>query len=167
MINFQKKQVKIISLIIALIFLFSIGALAFMQYQAASGMTNNSNVGIINYQEAMQASPSMKPLQEKYQKRVMDINQELETKTKGMNPQQQQEFVMKKQAELTQEFNPQFEAIKASVEKNVQQVANDRGLAIVLEKQNVLYGGQDITQEVIKKLQADGDVTPEKDSSSK
>ena len=57
-----------------------------------------------------------------------------------------------------------IDPIRTSIENQVQEVAASRSINVVLDKNNVLYGGQDITQEVLKKIQAEGDVTT--DSSS-
>ena len=49
MINFEKKQVKNISVIIAAVFVFSIVALGVSQYHSGMAVTYYSNVGIVDY----------------------------------------------------------------------------------------------------------------------
>lgn len=45
-----------------------------------------------------------------------------------------------------------MEPFQKSIEDSVKSVAEAKGLSVVLEKSSVVYGGQDITQDVIKKL---------------
>ena len=59
-----------------------------------------------------------------------------------------------------------LDPIRTSIETQVQSVADSRGINVVLDKNNVLYGGQDITQEVLQKLQAEGDTTTTSDATA-
>ena len=58
---------------------------------------------------------------------------------------QTQQRLMQKRQELT-------EPLQKSVEESVKKVAEQKGLSVVLEKGAVVYGGQDITQDVIKQI---------------
>ena len=60
MITFQKKSVKIISVLIALVFVGSVVALALTQF--GSGMASaagNSNVGTVDYRQIMSQHPQL------------------------------------------------------------------------------------------------------------
>ena len=65
------------------------------------------------------------------------------------------------------------EEARRALEKGVDALANavkvtlgPKGRNVVLDKNNVLYGGQDITQDVLTKIQAQGDVTTDNTNSS-
>jgi outer membrane protein len=45
-----------------------------------------------------------------------------------------------------------MEPITKSVEESVKKVAEQKGLSVVLEKGAVVYGGVDITQDVLKQV---------------
>lgn len=64
MINFEKKQVKIISVIIAAVFVFSIVALGVSQYQSGMAGASSSNVGIVDYSKLIAEHPGMQPARE-------------------------------------------------------------------------------------------------------
>ena len=80
-------------------------------------------------------------------------------KAGSMTPEQQQQFIEQKQKEMQDKQKELLDPIRTSIETQVQSVADSRGINVVLDKNNVLYGGQDITQEVLQKLQAEGDTT--------
>ena len=53
--------------------------------------------------------------------------------------------VMQKNQEL-------MEPIKQDIDDNIKKVAEAKGLQVVLDKSAVVYGGTDVTQDVINKL---------------
>lgn len=159
MINFEKKQVKIISVIIAAVFIFSIVALGVSQYQSGMAGASSSNVGVVDYSQLMAQHPSMQPAREKYEAAAKQVQDEFSQKAASMTPEQQQQFIEEKQKEMQDKQKELLDPIRTSIENQVQEVAASRSINVVLDKNNVLYGGQDITQDVLKKLQAEGDIT--------
>jgi outer membrane protein len=159
LINFQKKQVKIISVIIAAVFIFSIVALGVSQYQSGMAGASSSNVGIVDYSQLISQHPGMQAAREKYEEAAKQVQDEFSQKAGSMTPEQQQQFIEQKQKEMQDKQKELLDPIRTSIETQVQSVADSRGINVVLDKNNVLYGGQDITQEVLQKLQAEGDTT--------
>ena len=150
MINFEKKQVKIISVIIAAVFVFSIVALGVSQYQSGMAGASSSNVGIVDYSKLIAEHPGMQPAREKYEAAAKQVQEDFQNQQKEMQD---------KQKEL-------IDPIRNSIEEQVKAVADSRDINVVLDKNNVLYGGQDITQDVLTKIQAQGDVTTDNTNSS-
>lgn len=159
MINFQKKQVKIISVIIAAVFIFSIVALGVSQYQSGMAGASSSNVGVVDYSQLISQHPGMQAAREKYEEAAKQVQDEFTQKAGSMTPEQQQQFIEQKQKEMQDKQKELIDPIRTSIENQVQEVAASRSINVVLDKNNVLYGGQDITQEVLQKLQAEGDTT--------
>ena len=159
MINFQKKQVKIISVIIAAVFIFSIVALGVSQYQSGMAGASSSNVGIVDYSQLISQHPGMQAAREKYEEAAKQVQDEFSQKAGSMTPEQQQHFIEQKQKEMQDKQKELLDPIRTSIETQVQSVADSRGINVVLDKNNVLYGGQDITQDVLQKLQAEGYTT--------
>ena len=159
MINFQKKKKKIISVIIAAVFIFSIVALGVSQYQSGMAGASSSNVGIVDYSQLISQHPGMQAAREKYEEAAKQVQDEFSQKAGSMTPEQQQQFIEQKQKEMQDKQKELLDPIRTSIETQVQSVADSRGINVVLDKNNVLYGGQDITQDVLQKLQAEGDTT--------
>lgn len=158
MINFKNRQVKIISIVIAAVFIFSIVALGVAQYKSSlSSNGSNSNVGKIDMQQAIVSSPGYQPAVEKYQQFVKESQTKLQTELPKLNPQQQQELMVKMQTEAQAKEKELIEPIVNNVNDTIGEVADKKGLSVVVNVNDVLYGGQDITQDVVKALQAKGD----------
>ena len=164
MINFQKKQVKIISVIIAAVFIFSIVALGVSQYQSGMAGASSSNVGVVDYSQLISQHPGMQAAREKYEEAAKQVQDEFTQKAGSMTPEEQQQFIEQKQKEMQDKQKELIDPIRTSIENQVQEVAASRSINVVLDKNNVLYGGQDITQEVLKKIQAEGDVATDSGS---
>ena len=78
----------------------------------------------------------LKKMQEKFQKELEDLRKKA------------QEASEKKQKDLEEMSNK----LKTQVEDAIKDVAKDKKLEVVVDKQAVLFGGMDITDDVIKKI---------------
>ena len=162
----EKKQVKIISVIIAAVFVFSIVALGVSQYQSGMAGASSSNVGIVDYSKLIAEHPGMQPAREKYEAAAKQVQEDFQNQAANMTPEQQQQFIEQKQKEMQDKQKELIDPIRNSIEEQVKAVADSRDINVVLDKNNVLYGGQDITQDVLTKIQAQGDVTTDNTNSS-
>jgi len=63
-----------------------------------------------------------------------------------------QEAVELKGQALQKMEGEMLEAMQSRILKVVEQIAKNEGLSVVLDRQAILYGGQDLTQDVAKKL---------------
>ena len=114
-------------------------------YAAAS-----SNVGVVNNNMLFNQHPEVAQAKTKMEAEYEQAKKDFESKSASMNDQQKQEYYQQIQQRLQNKerelLGPIFDKINAAVKK----VADAKGLTIVVEKSNVVYGGQDITDEVIK-----------------
>ena len=153
MITFQKKSVKIISVLIAVVFVGSVVALALTQF--GSGMASaagNSNVGTVDYRQVMAQHPQLQSANSELQTAVQDAQKDFEEKSKDMSDQEKSDYYQQTQQRLQQKQQELLEPIQKSVEDAVKSVADAKGLTVVIDKNAVVYGGQDITQDVVKKV---------------
>ena len=119
MIKLEKKQVKFISILIAVVFVGSVVALALTQSGSGIASAASSAVGVVDYRQVDQEKSDY------YQQTMQRLQQ--------------------KNEEL-------MEPIEKSIQDAVKSVAEKKGLSVVIDKGAVVYGGQDITQDVIKQL---------------
>ena len=153
MVKLEKKQVKIISVLIALVFVGSVVALALTQ--SGSGIASaaaSSNVGVIDYREVMSKHPDLNTANTQMQQAVADAQKDFQDKSANMSDQEKSDYYQQTQQRLQQKQQELFDPIQKSVEASVKSVAEAKGLTVVLDKSSVVYGGQDITQDVINKL---------------
>ena len=153
MIKLEKKQVKIISIIIALVFIGSVVALALTQ--SGSGIAtaaSNGNVGVIDYRQVMSQHPDRQNVETQMQAAVDEVKKEFDEKSQGMNDQEKSDYYQQSQQRLMQKQQELVEPIEQSIKDAIKKTADSKGLSVVIEKSAVAYGGQDITQDVINKL---------------
>lgn len=153
MIKIEKKQVKIVCIAVAAVFVLSVAGLAVSQTGTLSAAAPPSNVGKVDYETLIRSHPdfpkfveAMKAEQEQAQKDFAAKAPTLPNdKERAAYHDQLQERINAKQAELGK-------PIEDKVMAAIKEVADARGLTVVLPVSAVIYGGQDITADVQKKL---------------
>ncbi len=151
------KNVKMISLFVAAIFVLSCFAITLQQGSfsgIASAASSESAIGVVNYQMLLSQSPDLASVEEAMKQEIATQQKNFDEKSQNMNDtekqryyQQLQEVIANREKEL---MEPVFQKIEAAIKK----VADKKGLAVVVEKNTVIYGGLDITDEVAKTLQS-------------
>ena len=138
MIEFaNKKNVKVVSLAIAAIFV--IGAFAIAVRGAGltggSGGTTDSAIGKVNYNQLVQAVPGIQDAQVEMQKAAQDAESQYKEKS-----------IEDKQKELV-------EPLKKKVDDAIVAVGKTKGLTVIVNEGAVVYGGLDVTADVQAELQ--------------
>ena len=68
------------------------------------------------------------------------------------NDEQKAQYAQQCRDRLSQKYSELLESMMTSIENVVKKIADKKGLSIVIDKAAVIYGGQDITAEVIAEL---------------
>ena len=152
MMKLEKKQVRIVSILIAVIFIGSVVAIALTQTGNIASAASSSSVGVIDYQQAMSAHPDAQSFQGKMEAAVAEVQKDFEEKTAGKNEQEKADYYMQCQERLAQKQKELLDPISNAVDAAIKKVADKKGLAVVIHKTAVVYGGQDITADVISEL---------------
>ena len=152
MIQLDKKQVKIISIIIAVVFIGSVVALALTQTGMGVASAAGGTVGVIDYRQVMSQHPDLSNVEQQMQTAIADVKREFEEKSAGMNDQEKSDYYQQSQERLRQKQQELASPIEQSIDAAIKKVAENKGLQVVVEKSAVIYGGQDITQDVIGRL---------------
>lgn len=153
MVKLQKKTVKIASVLIALVFIGSVVALGVSEY-ASSGtaFAASSNVGVIDYRQVMSQHPDLVNANTQMQTEVENAKKDFDEKSKNMSEQEKASYYQQTQQRLQQKQQELIEPIQKNIEDTVKKVAEQKGLSVVIDKNAVVYGGQDITQDVVNKV---------------
>ena len=69
-----------------------------------------------------------------------------------MSEQEKASYYQQTQQRLQQKQQELIEPIQKNIEDTVKKVAEQKGLSVVIDKNAVVYGGQDITQDVVNKV---------------
>jgi outer membrane protein len=93
------------------------------------------------------AGPAVLPLEV-----LQEAQKEFEEKSANMNDNEKRDYYTQTQQRLQQKNQELMEPITKNVEESVKKVAEQKGLSVVLDKGAVVYGGVDITQDVLKQV---------------
>ena len=154
MIQVSKKQIKIFSVAIAAVFLGSVVALALTQMGNVSGIASaaSTSVGVVDYGLIMNQNTAVQDARTQLQVADQDAQREFESKSAGMSDEDKAKLARELQEGLAKKERDLIEPIQKKINAEVKSVAEAKGLQVVIHKGAVAYGGQDITQDVIRKL---------------
>lgn len=154
MLNLKKKQVKFVSLAIAVFFMLGVIGLALSQSgkTSAAAANSSSTIGVVNQQMLVSQHPDMAKAQEAMQAEVESARKDFETKSVSMNDKEKQDYYAQVQQRLSVKQQELINPVLDKVEAAIKAVADAKGLTVVMDKGNVVYGGQDITEEVGRKI---------------
>ncbi len=150
------KNVKVISLFIAAIFVLGVFTLSMTQSgwgRSVMAASSESAIGVVNSQMLFTQSPDTRTASETMQKEAQEAQKEFEEKSKDMNEADKRKLYGEYQEKLSKRQEELAEPIKKNIEAEIKKVADKKGLVVVVEKNTVVFGGVDITDEVATALQ--------------
>lgn len=120
---------------------------------AGCGADKPSTIGIVDMQKVMADNPKIKQMQEQLNAKAQELTANLEKEKATLKP---EEFQQKEQAayasfmQMKQEFEAQIET---QTKKVLEEVAKEKKLGAVIYKNGMAWGGIDVTEDVLNKLQ--------------
>ncbi len=151
------KNVKLVSLFVAAIFVLGCFALTLTQSgmsSSAAAATSESAIGVVNFQAVVSQSPDMAAMQETMKAEVEAAKKDFETKSANMNNEEKQRYYQQLQERLANKQNELMDPVLKKAEAAIQKIADKKGLSVVVDKSTVVFGGVDITEEAVKGMQS-------------
>lgn len=111
-----------------------------------------SPVGIADYQLLINKHPDMVQANETYKAAVKQAQDDFKAKSATMKEDEKQAYSRQLEQALQQKKIELLNAISEKVNAAVKEVAEAQGLTVVVDKTFTIYGGQDITDDVLKKI---------------
>ena len=152
MIKNKKKSVKIVALAIVAAFVFGIAGLAISQNSRVVSAAPASNVGVVNYQMLVQQHPDIAKVQATMTTESEAAKKEFDAKAASLGDKEKQEYYMQLQQRLQLKNQELMVPLFTKVDAVIKEVSDAKGLAVVVDKGAVIYGGNDITDECVKKI---------------
>ena len=151
----NKSKVKVIALAIVAAFILGIAGMAVTQtgLSSSASAAPSSTIGVVNYQALLtDDNPDVKKVNETLENEYKTLKTDFDTKSASMNEKEKQDYANQLQQRLMLKEQELKGSLLDKVNAAVKAVADAKGLTVVIEKGNVIYGGTDITEEVGKKL---------------
>jgi outer membrane protein len=120
---------------------------------AGCGAEKPSTIGIVDMQKVMTENPKIKQMQEQLNTKAQELTANLEKERAALKPeefQQKEQLAYAEFMKLKQEFEAQIETQTKTV---LEEVAKEKKLGAVIYKNGMAWGGIDVTEDVLKKLQ--------------
>ena len=117
------------------------------------GAEKPSTIGIVDMQKVMTENPKIKQMQEQLNTKAQELTANLEKQRATLKPeefQQKEQLAYAEFMKLKQEFEAQIET---QTKKVLEEVAKEKKLGAVIYKNGMAWGGIDVTDDVLKKLQ--------------
>lgn len=149
----NKKNVKITSLVIAVLFVLSVAGIAMMQMGNPANAAPSTTIGVVDMSKVFTAdSPDIVNSQKAMQDASKATQDSFNEKSANLTDEEKSKMFADMQQELSAKQEEIQKGLKDKVDVSVKSVADAKGLTLVVDKRVVLYGGSDITDEVAKKL---------------
>lgn len=151
------KNVKMVSLFVAAIFILGCFALSVTQSgfsKVASAAASESAIGVVNYQMLVAQSPDLQNVRNAMKSEIDSAQKDFDEKSKSMNDSEKQRYYVQLQERIANKEKELMEPVLKKVEEQIKKVADKKGLSVVVDKSTVIFGGVDITDEVAKSLQS-------------
>lgn len=149
----KKKNIKFFSAAVALIFVLSVAAMAVMQTGNPVNAAPSSNIGVVDTSKVFAPdNEAIVNAQKELQTASQDMQKQFEEQSANMSDEEKAQLFEKMQGEMSERQEKIQKGLKDKLEKAVGSVASTKGLSLVVDKSVVLYGGQDITDQVAKQL---------------
>ncbi|MFN3698941.1 MAG: OmpH family outer membrane protein [Dictyoglomus sp.] len=111
------------------------------------------SVGFVDYSKVFMEYKETKRVQTEIKKRQETIEKLVENyKKKGISEKEINELRAKEERKLGDFVERVREEIRSRIKKEIERIAKSKNLSVVLEKRIKIWGGIDITQEVLKNL---------------
>jgi len=112
-----------------------------------------STIGIVDMQKVMTENGKIKEMQEQLNKKAQEITANLEKEKTTLKPEEYQQKEQLAYAEFMKMKQEYESKIQQQIQKILEEIAKEKKLGAVIYKNGMAWGGIDITDEVLKKLQ--------------
>ena len=146
----MKWNAKIIGMVAAGIVM--VAALAIVVARSGPALGQSPTIGYVDMVRAVDAHPrkasAESALKEYAQSQIADVQQ----RAKGASAGQQEEMRRQLNQQLLKRRQELIGGLEKDIRAAVEKVAKEQGVTIVLNREVVLYGGVDLTDQVIKAI---------------
>lgn len=150
------KNVKLVSLFVAAIFVLGCFALTLTQSGfggTASAAAKESAIGVVNYQMLVSQSPELANVRTAMQNEIVTAQKDFDEKSKTMSDAEKQRYYKQLQERIGNKERELMDPVLKNIELQIQKIADKKGLSVVVHKDTVVFGGVDITDDVVRAMQ--------------
>ncbi|WP_175490517.1 OmpH family outer membrane protein [Pelosinus propionicus] len=149
---FEQKEKGLIKNLIVLFFVAMFGVIIIQPGIARAAATVAPPVGVVDYISLINQHPDTAKGNAALKAEQEEMKKEFEDKAANLNDQEKQSLNLQLSQQLELKRQELLKPIVEKINVVITQVMEAKGLTIVVQKNSVVCGGQDITNEVLKKI---------------
>jgi len=130
--------------------LFILGIVGIIGLNTNTTYASGETVGVVNYQLLVTQHPDTATAEKTMEIAVAQTKSDFDTKSASMNDADKQALYQQLQQGLNQKKMELMGPINDKIMSAVKSVASSKGLTVVVDKNSIVYGGQDITDDVVQ-----------------
>lgn len=147
------RNLKISLLAVFMVILLGAAFLGSSKIEAETQKKATGVIGFVDIQAVFEAHPEKEVAEQKLNDEVQTMQAQLEKEVKDQTQEQRQVTMQKYQDQLAQREEELISQVIATIDEVIREVADESGIQVVLEKKSVIYGGEDLTQQVKDRIQ--------------
>jgi outer membrane protein len=121
--------------------------------------TDISDVGFVD-QSAIGDLPQFQAARQQFTQYQQAVNAQFQSAIRGKNPSDQQAISAQFQQKVVAEQHQLFDSLFARAQTAIAEVSANKSLNVVVDKSIVIYGGMDITKDVVDAINQPGPIVP-------
>jgi outer membrane protein len=106
-------------------------------------------IAYVDVQQVFNIHPDKVAAEKQLNQKAQNLQSDLEEKAKELSKNKQQEILKQYQSQLSEKEQKLIQNVLVKIEDAIKKVAEKKEVKMVLDKKNVIYGGYDMTQDVI------------------
>lgn len=142
----RKFQISVILLLAAL-------TAAVLGLDALSGDESRDSVAYVNLERVFTEHPAKTAAEQTLNNKAAEYTQQLELEASDLSGVEQKELLRKYQSRLHELEEELLAQVTKEVENIIIKTAEDKEVKFVLEEEHVLYGGHNLTDEVLDRIE--------------
>lgn len=115
--------------------------------------TAESDIAFVNVQEVFENHPDKAEAEEQINIEAQELQRELEEEVEELDEGEQRDLLQEYQERLSRREEELIGEVLKNIEEVITSLAEEKNLEVVLEGENVLYGGYDLTPEVLEEIE--------------
>ena len=111
-------------------------------------------IAYVDVQKVFNIHPDKLSAEKQLNEKAQSLQAELEDKAKELSKNKQQDLLKQYQSQLSESEQKLIQDVLVKIEEAIKEVAEQKEVKMVLDKKNVIYGGYDMTQDVIDHIKS-------------
>lgn len=151
----QKQWTKFIVVVLAVAVVVGSISLFANWPVSRAGQELKSTVGYVDIEKIFNSHPDKAQAEQKLNEEARELEEQYKAEEKDLTEEEKKQRLAQYQSQLALREKQLINGIILKIRDTIKEVAEAKGITVVLEKKNIIYGGTDLTEDVLAKIKAE------------